>query len=120
MQDNNYIRGYRYVQTKLHTYKGIAANNSRKEAKGYKSDTDLTEEDLIQLCEDFKVRVKEVLGQEFPDDAKAQLWGGIGAVFKSWNGRRAIAYRRIENIPDENLDLEGSIEYMLKVIKERL
>ena len=40
-----------------------------KEAKGYKSDTDLTEEDLIQLCEDFKVRVKEVLGQEFPDDA---------------------------------------------------
>ena len=72
-----------------------------KEAKGYKSDTDLTEEDLIQLCEDFKVRVKEVLGQEFPDDAKAQLWGGIGAVFKSWNGRRAIAYRRIENIPDD-------------------
>ncbi len=72
-----------------------------KEAKGYKSDTDLTEEDLIKLCEDFKVRVKEVLGQEFPDDAKAQLWGGIGAVFKSWNGRRAIAYRRIENIPDD-------------------
>ncbi len=72
-----------------------------KEAKGYKSDTDLTEEDLIQLCEAFKVRVKEVLGQEFPDDAKAQLWGGIGAVFKSWNGRRAIAYRRIENIPDD-------------------
>ncbi len=72
-----------------------------KEAKGYKSDTDLTEEDLIQLCDAFKVRVKEVLGQEFPDDAKAQLWGGIGAVFKSWNGRRAIAYRRIENIPDD-------------------
>ena len=30
-----------------------------------------------------------------------QLWGGIGAVFKSWNGKRAISYRRIENIPDE-------------------
>ena len=72
-----------------------------KRQKGYKSDTDLTTEDLIALCEAFKVRVKEVLGAEFPDDAKAQLWGGIGAVFKSWNGRRAIAYRRIEGIPDD-------------------
>jgi len=36
-----------------------------------------------------------------PDDAKKQLWGGIGAVFSSWNGKRAISYRRIEKIPDE-------------------
>ena len=72
-----------------------------KVKKGYKSDTDLTEQDLIELCEAFKVRVKEVLGKEFPDNAYEQLWGGIGAVFKSWNGRRAIAYRRIEGIPDD-------------------
>src|SRR5574344_1866730 len=72
-----------------------------KKEKGYKMDTDLTEEDLIQLCEDFKVKVKEVLGKEFPDNAYEQLWGGIGAVFKSWNGKRAIAYRRIEGIPDD-------------------
>lgn len=72
-----------------------------KVAKGYKSDTDLTEEDLITICKDFKARVKKVLGKEFPDDAHKQLWGGIGAVFKSWNGKRAIAYRRIENIPDQ-------------------
>lgn len=72
-----------------------------KSKKGYKSDTDLTAEDLIELCEAFKVRVKEVLGKPFPDDAIEQLWGGIGAVFKSWNGKRAISYRRIENIPDE-------------------
>lgn len=72
-----------------------------KKAKGYKSDTDLTEEDLIQLCSDFKVRVKQVLGREFPDNAYEQLWGGIGAVFKSWNGKRAVAYRRIEGIPDD-------------------
>ncbi|MBX7055683.1 MAG: pyruvate, phosphate dikinase, partial [Pyrinomonadaceae bacterium] len=38
---------------------------------------------------------------EFPDDPEKQLWGGIGAVFSSWNGKRAIEYRRIENIPDE-------------------
>lgn len=72
-----------------------------KKDKGYTSDTDLTTEDLIQLCEDFKIRVKQELGQPFPDNAYEQLWGGIGAVFKSWNGRRAISYRKIEGIPDE-------------------
>ncbi|MBQ5401767.1 MAG: pyruvate, phosphate dikinase, partial [Bacteroidales bacterium] len=72
-----------------------------KEKKGYKLDTELTEQDLIALCDAFKKRVKDVLGKEFPDDARAQLWGGIGAVFKSWNGKRAIAYRRIEGIPDD-------------------
>ncbi len=72
-----------------------------KASKGYKLDTELTEEDLIALCDAFKKRVFEVLGKEFPDDARAQLWGGIGAVFKSWNGKRAIAYRNIEGIPDD-------------------
>ena len=72
-----------------------------KTAKGYASDTDITAEELQDLCEKFKVRVKEVLGTEFPDSAEAQLWGSIGGVFKSWNGKRAIAYRRIEGIPDE-------------------
>ena len=72
-----------------------------KDARGYKSDTDITAEELKDLCEKFKVKVKEVLGVEFPDNAKDQLWGSIGGVFKSWNGKRAIAYRRIEKIPDD-------------------
>ncbi len=72
-----------------------------KEAKGYKADTDITAEELKDLCDQFKVRVKEVLGVDFPDTAEAQLWGSIGGVFKSWNGKRAIAYRRIERIPDD-------------------
>ena len=72
-----------------------------KEAKGYKSDTEITAEELQALCEQFKAKVKEVLGVEFPDTAEAQLWGSIGGVFKSWNGKRAIAYRRIEKIPDD-------------------
>ncbi len=72
-----------------------------KSKKGYKSDTDLTSEDLIELCDAFKARVLDVLGKPFPDNAIEQLWGGIGAVFKSWNGKRAVSYRRIENIPDE-------------------
>ena len=72
-----------------------------KKSKGYKSDTDMSVSDLKQLCSDFKSKIKEVLGKEFPDDPMGQLWGGIGAVFASWNGKRAIAYRNIEKIPHE-------------------
>ena len=69
--------------------------------EGYKSDTEITAEELKDLAERFKVRIKEVLGVEFPDTAEAQLWGSIGGVFKSWNGKRAIKYRQIEGIPDD-------------------
>jgi pyruvate,orthophosphate dikinase len=72
-----------------------------KNEKGYKSDTDLSTDDLKRLCSLFKAKIKEVLKKEFPDEPQAQLWGGIGAVFSSWNGKRAISYRRIEGIPDE-------------------
>jgi pyruvate, orthophosphate dikinase len=72
-----------------------------KQKKGYKSDTDLSADDLKNLADEFKKQVKKSLGQAFPDDAKAQLEGGIKAVFKSWNGKKAISYRRIEGIPDE-------------------
>jgi pyruvate,orthophosphate dikinase len=71
-----------------------------KEAKGYKLDTELTADDLQLLSENFKAKVKEVLGKEFPDNAEEQLIGSIKAVFKSWNGKKAVSYRRIEGIPD--------------------
>ena len=44
-----------------------------KHSKGYKSDTDITADELLELANAFKAKVKEVLGTEFPDDAKAQL-----------------------------------------------
>ena len=72
-----------------------------KEEKGYKEDTDLSGDDWIFVSDKFKKQIKEQLGEEFPDDACAQLWGGVTAVFKSWNGKRAISYRKIENIPEE-------------------
>jgi pyruvate,orthophosphate dikinase len=72
-----------------------------KRRKGCKSDTELTAEDLQSIVADFKTIVKKVLGKAFPDDPQEQLWGGVGAVFQSWNGRRAVEYRRIERIPDE-------------------
>ena len=72
-----------------------------KKEKGCKSDTDLTTEDLMALSESFKLTIRRSIGVEFPDDAAAQLEGGIKAVFKSWNGKKAISYRRIEGIPDD-------------------
>ena len=75
--------------------------HNMKTKKGAKLDTDLSADDLKNLIEIYKMKVKEVLGKEFPEDPMEQLWGGIGAVFQSWMGKRAISYRRIENIPDE-------------------
>ncbi|MFC1534887.1 pyruvate, phosphate dikinase [Thermodesulfobacteriota bacterium] len=75
--------------------------NKLKESKGYKNDMELTAEDLKHLCNEFKKRIKKILGKPFPDHPMKQLWGGVGAVFKSWNGKRAVAYRRIEGIPDD-------------------
>lgn len=74
---------------------------SIKHKQGYTSDTDLTVPELKALVKDFKATVKKVLGKPFPEDPLEQLWGGIGGVFGSWNGKRAIEYRRIEKIPDE-------------------
>ena len=72
-----------------------------KEERGYKSDTEITAEELQTLAENFKATIKNVLGTEFPDDAQLQLEGGIKAVFKSWNGKKAVSYRRIEGIPED-------------------
>jgi pyruvate, orthophosphate dikinase len=72
-----------------------------KRRKGYATDTELTISELKQLVKDYKATVKKVLGKPFPTDPMEQLWGGVSAVFSSWNGRRAIEYRRIEKIPDE-------------------
>jgi len=75
--------------------------DTHKEKMNYGSDTDLSGEDWKNLSDKFKATIKDNLGSDFPDDPKEQLWGAIMAVIKSWNGERAINYRRIENIPEE-------------------
>jgi pyruvate, orthophosphate dikinase len=72
-----------------------------KRSRGAKSDTELKADDLKLLADEFKKLVLKHLGRAFPDDPMAQLWGGIAAVFKSWNGKKAVSYRRIEGIPDD-------------------
>lgn len=68
--------------------------------RGVKSETELSADDLKELIVIYKNKVKEVLGKPFPEDPYDQLWGAIAAVFQSWNGKRAISYRKIEGIPD--------------------
>jgi pyruvate,orthophosphate dikinase len=72
-----------------------------KAKKGYDTDLDLTADDWKSLCTQFKKTVKRVLGKSFPDDPMTQMWGAIDAVFLSWFGKRAVAYRRIEGLPDD-------------------
>ncbi len=72
-----------------------------KTKSGYEHDYQLSTEDLKELVKAYKEKIKKVLNKEFPDDPMDQLWGAIGAVFKSWNGKRAVSYRIIENIPHE-------------------
>ncbi len=72
-----------------------------KKDKGYKADTDMTAEDLKGLVEKFKAVVKKHYGKDFPQEPLEQLKLATEAVFKSWNGKRAVDYRRATNIPDD-------------------
>jgi pyruvate,orthophosphate dikinase len=71
------------------------------ESKGVSVDTQLSSDDLAALVETFKGIVKAEAGVTFPTDPQEQLGYAIEAVFKSWNGRRARDYRKLEGIPDD-------------------
>jgi len=72
-----------------------------KEERGVRYDHELSAEDLKDLVRLYKEEIKRRLGVDFPDDPREQLWGAIGAVFRSWNNPRAIAYRQLNDIPDD-------------------
>jgi pyruvate,orthophosphate dikinase len=63
-------------------------------------DTALTAEDWEAVVADYKAVVSRELGQAFPQDPHAQLWGAVGAVFASWMNDRAKFYRRMHDIPE--------------------
>jgi pyruvate,orthophosphate dikinase len=71
-----------------------------KEARGVAFDTELDADDLKALVARFKAAVRERTGHDFPEDPRQQLWGAISAVFGSWGNDRAVAYRRLYDIPD--------------------
>ena len=72
-----------------------------KNLKGFELDPDLGAEDWAEIVTRFKALVETELERPFPQDLHAQLWGAIAAVFGSWQNARAIAYRRLHDIPDD-------------------
>ncbi|MGQ0560751.1 MAG: pyruvate, phosphate dikinase, partial [Gemmatimonadota bacterium] len=73
----------------------------RKAGRGVENATALDCDDLMQLVREFKQLVQKHTGQAFPDHPEIQLWGAIAAVFRSWNIERAVAYRKLNHIPDD-------------------
>ena len=71
-----------------------------KEKVGVEEDRYISEDDLKQLIDEYKSIVLKETGAPFPESPAEQLWGSIAAVFKSWNNKRAISYRRLNNIPE--------------------
>ena len=65
------------------------------------SDADLTAEDLRSVVRSYEELVRKRKGAPFPDDPREQLWGAVGAVFRSWDNDRAKTYRRLHRIPEE-------------------
>lgn len=78
-----------------------AAIDHLKEERGVKNDTDFSVEDLKELVKRYKAVVKQRKGVDFPDNPWDQLWGGVMAVFNSWEGKRAVVYRNLNKIPHD-------------------
>ena len=72
-----------------------------KRRNGLRMDTDIDAEGWQDIVAQYKEIVVEATGKPFPQDPKEQLWGAIGAVFKSWMTPRAVTYRKINSIPEE-------------------
>jgi pyruvate, orthophosphate dikinase len=72
-----------------------------KHRAGVKTDPELGSDQLREVVGEFKRIYREHTGEEFPEDPEAQLRAAIEAVFASWNTDRAVAYRRVEKIPDD-------------------
>ncbi|MFP4386645.1 MAG: pyruvate, phosphate dikinase, partial [Alphaproteobacteria bacterium] len=72
-----------------------------KRAEGIVQDTDISAEGWKDIVDQYKALVQREAGQVFPEDPHEQLWGAIGAVFRSWMIPRAVTYRRIHDIPED-------------------
>jgi len=81
-----------------HGFEELLSESKRR--RGVRLDTELSAEDLERLVGAYKQRVKKESGKAFPQDPMRQLWGAIGAVFRSWDNPRARRYRRQYGIAD--------------------
>jgi pyruvate,orthophosphate dikinase len=97
----------RFVQMFANVVRGVPGSlieaeiAALKRRRGVEFDTELDTDDLRGLTARFKELFHEQTGDVFPQDPRRQLDGAITAVFDSWLGDRAVAYRRINGIPDD-------------------
>ena len=96
-----FIQMYSDVVLGVDHYNFEVILDEKKHEFGASADTDLSCENLEEIVDLFKAKVKEELGREFPQDVNEQLWGSVEAVFASWMNDRAIIYRDLNNIPAE-------------------
>src|SRR6266542_519030 len=77
-----------------------ALTQMRKQ-KGVASDAELSVQDLSEIVARFEAIIRQHTGKDLPEDPQEQLWGAIGAVFRSWDNERAKTYRRLHRIPND-------------------
>ncbi|MCK4773416.1 MAG: pyruvate, phosphate dikinase, partial [Candidatus Krumholzibacteria bacterium] len=96
----------RFIQMYSDVVMGVDAEHfeklleEKREAAGAELDNELSAEQLKELVEEYKQVVEKHAGKSFPLDPWDQLWGGIAAVFRSWNVPRAVSYRNMHSYPD--------------------
>ena len=73
--------------------------DANKEAEGVKQDFELSAEGLKKTVKEYKVKYRELKGEDFPEEPAVQLYEAIKAVFRSWDNPRANVYRRMNEIP---------------------
>jgi len=94
-----FIQMYADVVLEVDRYNFEVILDEKKHELGAKLDTDLSAENLEEIANLFKAKVKEETGKDFPQNVGEQLWGAVRAVFDSWMNSRAITYRALNNVP---------------------
>ncbi|MFO1155231.1 MAG: PEP/pyruvate-binding domain-containing protein, partial [Rhodospirillales bacterium] len=96
----------RFIQMYSNVVLNVSSHNfehlleQHKEKVDKQFDVELTADDWRMVIDAYKAEVIKHLGRPFPQDPHEQLWGAIGAVFGSWMNKRAITYRKLNNLPD--------------------
>jgi pyruvate,orthophosphate dikinase len=96
----------RFIQMYSDVVLGVSSSDfehllkARRMTSGAKSDSELDEESLRDLVEQYKSLVRNRTNEPFPTNPIVQLWGAIEAVWKSWTLKKAQDYRKVHDIPE--------------------
>lgn len=108
----------RFIQMYAEVVSGVRAElldqifDGRKQQERVVEDQELSSSALKDICDSFKDQYWRSTATSFPEDPQEQLWGAIGAVFKSWNNKRAREYRALYGIP-ESLGTAVTVQSMV-------